>query len=112
MQSPVCVNVAKFESPTVNNACVQNKISPTQHGDLILSMRTLRSSTTQKLQDSRKPLYIKTAKHTLTSSRLGFPPEPEKAGVRVEQRAIILNRLPVIQGTTSELIIFEDTPAS
>ena len=30
----VCVNVAKFESPTVNNACVQNKISYTQHRDL------------------------------------------------------------------------------
>ena len=30
----VCVNLANFESPTVNNACVQNKILSTQHRDL------------------------------------------------------------------------------
>ena len=30
----VCINLAKFESPTENNACVRNKISSTQHRDL------------------------------------------------------------------------------
>ena len=63
----VCVNVAKFESPTVNNACVQNKISYTQHRDL--NFEHAHSSFVDHTKIARFTQTAVLARHTVQ----GFP---------------------------------------